>query len=469
MDPGIRNLHEGDLLRLDAGAIIDAHEANLHPASMLLRIRAASAGSQDEPGAIDSEILALDAPGRVDAHPLSSRAKQVDLGDSLLIPGLVNAHAHLDLTHVGPRPHDPGDGFIEWIDLVRTNRATDATTIQGSVRQGVALSLAGGTVAAGDIAGAVEGRSSLVAYRALRDSPLVGVSYLEFFAIGTRERASLDGVREVLGEGLRDAGAEDSVRLGLQPHAPYSASLGAYRWAQGQARDLGIAISTHLAETGEERQFVQHGTGPQREFLERLALWDDNLEELVGNGLDPVAHLAEILAMGPMSCAHVNDASDEAINTLARTRASVVYCPRASEYFAAERRLGAHRYREMLDAGVNVALGTDSIINLPGETRHPGVGISILDEMRLLRARDGVEARTLLAMATTNGAIALALDPSRFRFEVGARPAGIAVLSLSGRTENPWSSALDSSQRIGLLFHGNPSGLARMRASSSQE
>lgn len=134
--------------------------------------------------------------------------------------------------------------------------------------------------------------------------------------------------------------------------------------------------------------------------------------------------------MAPFLVAHVNDADDAAIRTLAHTRASVVYCPRASAYFAADRRFGPHRYRDMLTAGVRVALGTDSVVNLDTPDR-----ISILDEMRLLHRRDATDARTLLTMATVNGAAALGLNPGWFRLRTAPqRLAGLISIQIGGGT-----------------------------------
>ena len=454
----IQAVRSGDVIRLDAGAIVDGHDTNLAPGSLLLRVDRAV--SDMVPLAIETEVLAVDAPASVDSYPAASSALRIDLHDSVLLPALVNAHAHLDLTHIGPRPLDPDQGFVAWIDHVRRHRPVVSDKIEASVREGIALSLAGGTVAIGDIGGAPEGRPSLVSYRTLVASPLLGVSFLEFFAMGTREHASLDRTGRILDEGLALNTPGSGIRLGLQPHAPYSASLGAYRWAQEAASKHGLAIATHLAETGEEREFVEHGTGPQREFLERLGLWDSSVSAQVGQGLDPVAHLGEILALAPMTCVHVNDADDAAISTLARAGASAVYCPRASSYFAAERVFGPHRYRDMLDAGVNVALGTDSIINLPQDARKPDRGISIWDEMRLLYSRDRVDPQRLLAMATTGGASALALDPARFRFDIGSSLAGVVRIDLPTEGhQNSLRAALESDTPISLLFHGNCSGL----------
>ena len=105
----------------------------------------------------------------------------------------------------------------------------------------------------------------------------------------------------------------------------------------------------------------------------------------------------------------------------------VVYCPRCSDYFGRHHDFGPHRYRDMMGMGIHVSLGTDSIINLPGGTER----ISTLDEMAFLRARDGTDSTTLLAMATPGGANALSFDPSLFTFAKGP-VAG--VLAIPGAT-----------------------------------
>ena len=123
----------------------------------------------------------------------------------------------------------------------------------------------------------------------------------------------------------------------------------------------------------------------------------------------------------------MNDADDAGIETLARTGASVVYCPRASAYFGAASHFGPHRFLDMLASGVPVCLGTDSIVNLDTPTR-----ISPLDDARLLARTTDADARTLLAMMTTHGATALGLSPDRFVFREGTPIAGINAVRLEG-------------------------------------
>lgn len=393
-------------------------------------------------------MLAVGRPDEVGHHPAAARAHIAKFPHALLIPGLVNAHAHLDLTDVGPRPFEQEGGFMGWIEMVRRNRPADEASIARSVGHGAELSLAGGTVAIGDIAGAPGGRPGLAPFQALARSDLVGTSFLEFFAIGRGEEPGLARARAVIESAPAVSGG---VRLGLQPHAPNTVSGRGYEWAAG----CGLPLATHLAETDAEREFIAHARGPQRQFLERIGLWDQEMLGWLGHGLRPVQHLAPVLEQARFILAHVNDAADEDIALLARTGQSVAYCPRASEYFQATRGLGAHRYRDMLQAGIPLALGTDSIINLPvagGESPR----ISILDEMRLLWRRDRTDPGTLLAMATQNGAAALGLEPAHSRFVPGEALLGIVAVDLRGTRADdpPLERALGSDGAPTLLLAG---------------
>lgn len=353
-----------------------------------------------------------DAPGRV-----------IDRRGCILTPGFVNAHTHLDLTNIGPRPHDPARGFVPWVEMVRAERPATPEAIEKAVRRGIALSLAGGVVAVGDILGAPAGRPTTAALRTLADSPLRGVGFVEFFGIGNRADtaiAMLEPLADELTGFNRETGGR--FRAGLQPHAPNTVSLGVYRVCAHLAGALGLPVSTHLAETAEERRFIAEAAGPQRAMLERLGIWDDRELAWIGRGRHSVEHLARVLGEVPFLLAHVNDADDAAIDTIAESGSSVAYCPRASAYFGAPGVFGQHRYWEMLARGVNVCLGTDSIVNLDTRGR-----ISVLDEARLLARRDGAPAQELLTMMTTRGASALGLDPALFRFIPGGPMAGVVA------------------------------------------
>lgn len=437
------------LCRIDATAIADHRKIIAGPVSMLLE---RTGGGW--------RVLAFGKREAVGHHPGSARAIVIDRPGAVLIPGLVNAHTHLDLTHVGPLQYDPEADFLGWIKHVIARRLDDPDAIARSVRRGVELSLAGGSVAVGDIAGCPASGPTLVPFGELVASPLIGTSYLEYFAIGTGEAKSLDRLDGFLAAHMDELESRDGVRFGIQPHAPYTVGMGGYEKAVALGDAHGWALCTHAAESPGEHVFIEEGTGPARELLEHFGLWDDAVVRSIGHGSTPIEFLEPVLRAKPWLLAHVNDADDATIRTLADVGASVVYCPRSSAYFGAQKPFGAHRYREMLGAGINVCLGTDSIINLPEEATDPRrAGISVLDEMRLLWRRDGTDARLLLEMATVNGARALGIDPGLFEFDVGSTMAGVLSIEIDhAGASDPVRALLASSSRPELLTRAGISG-----------
>ena len=436
--PGLYRLQAAGLA--DPAAVPDSPEYAITRADLLLDLGAESP-DQDFP-LRTVRILASGPPATLDAHPAAAHSTSIDLTHAVLMPGMVNTHTHLDLAHLGPLAHDPSEGFVAWVERVREGRAQTPEAIASSVRRGIELSLRAGVVLVGDIAGAAAGVPRLEPFQALAASPLSGVSFLEFFAIGSREAAALDRLEAVLEHAARDGLTEPrttphtapATRLGLQPHAPNTVSLPAYHRAVELARRYNLALATHLAETVEEHQFIAHATGPQREMLERLGIWTDDILVHIRRGLTPIEHLAPVLRSATFIAAHCNDLGSDAraLETLAESHTSVAYCPRASTYFNAPAHFGPHRYREMLAAGINVCLGTDSILNLPHGTDAPdGPGMSILDEARLLFARDATNPAALLRMMTINGCRALGWSEAACSLAPGATPLGLVAVDVT--------------------------------------
>ena len=426
-------------VRINAALIADANQSH-SPGSLLLTPvdgswQVTAIGSPDQ---LNAQIAANQLPAPSTTH---------DLPDRIIIPALINAHTHLDLTHIGSYPHDPDKGFVPWLDMIRANRLMDDDAITDSVNLGITKSLAGGTIAVGDIAGAPNAVLKDAPIHALARSPMMGTSYLEFFGIGTTATTIIDRLESYLAthhDTITDELAGSGVTFGLSPHATNTISIAVYHWAAKIAQERNIPLCTHLAETLEEREFISKGTGTQRGFLERFGIWDDSILKEIAQGLHPIEHLLPVLAQTPILCAHVNDAPDDTFNNtieqLARTNTSVAYCPRAHTYFGHYDTLGPHPFEKMLEHGINVTLGTDSIVNLDTPDR-----ISTLDDMRLLSNRNQTRMSTLLKMTTTNPASALGLDPAAFAIAPDSAPAGLISVHCDPSSQDPWSSAMRSS------------------------
>jgi cytosine/adenosine deaminase-related metal-dependent hydrolase len=339
------------------------------------------------------------------------------LPNALLIPGLVNAHAHLDLTAVGAVEFD-GE-FVDWVSRIISIRPDGHAAIASSINLGIQKSLDAGVLTIGDICG------SVMAYETLKNSDLRGVGFYEMFGIGELP----DDWAESM-QGLESRWDEERIRFGLQPHAPYSAGPSLYRLAAQIATKSAVPLCTHLAETSQELQFVAEGNGPFRDMLERMGRWRDHYLEHYHDNLHPIDWLYSKVfgtdkdsgrneAPGRWLLAHCNYATETRIATLAAAGASVAYCPRASNYFEHRN----HPYRQMISAGVNVCLGTDSIL-CHGD-------LSILEEMRYLKRTDDLSAKISLQMATGNGLEALGFDRLGATFESGQTP-GLLALSCDG-------------------------------------
>ncbi|MEK6701122.1 MAG: amidohydrolase family protein [Planctomycetota bacterium] len=442
--------------RIDALAAADATGLLAAPASVMVHVDPLARETiLARPGTASSVVrgrlsVRVMSRGQADSEPADGVIR-VHRPADVILPGLVNAHTHLDLTSVGPLESARGN-FPVFIDHVRANRPGEDSDIEASVARGVELCLAGGVVAVGDIAGAPRGRPSLTPFSALSRSPLQGVSFLEFFGIGLGEDAAWDRLLTVANSPAALGGS--AVRLGLQPHAPYSVSPRLHARALALASERRLPICTHLAESPAEHEFIAHATGPQRRLLESIGLWTPDLLADVGRGKSPVEHLARWLS--PQTTAvHLNDVSDQDLAILTQTSPRVIYCPRSSAYFDAPAHFGPHRYREMLGAGLTVALGTDSILNLPESSNLTARGgISTLDEMRLLFRRDATPSLTLLAMATTHGAGILHLPEAGVLLS-GGSPMGVIAVPARTAAPNPLDGACLSDDPAELLFLSN--------------
>jgi cytosine/adenosine deaminase-related metal-dependent hydrolase len=317
--------------------------------------------------------------GTITAVERHGRA-EIDLGNAAILPGLVNAHTHLDLSGMrGLAP--PSSDFTGWLrQVIAHRRARSPEQVQADVRAGLAECIRTGTTLIGDISG--DGGSS---YKALVTSGIRAVIFREMLGLPL-ERARL--AMAAAEEWLRAFPATDMVRPGLSPHAPYSTRALAYAWAAAKCEEHSLPFTSHLGESKEEVELLEEQTGPFVEFLKDLGVWDP---EGLLPGVDYYPHNCNL--GGPAKLfAHANFADPA---DLAMTNSTVVYCPRTHAAFGHP----PHPFRDFLARGIRVALGTDSLASNPD--------LDLLAEARFLRRRTDVPGDTLLRMATLSGAAAL--------------------------------------------------------------
>ena len=326
-------------------------------------------------------------------------ARVDDLGEVVLLPGLINAHVHLELSDLSPgeRPASFGAWVLRNMAARSVLGDRHATTIRAAALAGAAESLRFGVTCVGDVS-----RDCAITRPALRDGPLRVVSFGEVLALAQR-RTLLDKRLALATDG---SARSDSLSIGVSPHAPYTVEPDAYRACFAAAVAGGLPICTHLAETPDEAEFLATHTGSLRAIYDALGTWDDRVPLVTGG---PIALAGRVgLLDHPTLLAHVNYASDAELDTLSRGRASVAYCPRTHAYFGHP----PHRWRDMLARGINVCVGTDSRASSPD--------LNVVDDLRLVRRQSpDVESRTLWELVTTRAAGSLGRD------DVGAIAVGI--------------------------------------------
>lgn len=365
--------------------------------------------------------------------PRAVSADIVDHGDAILLPAFVNAHTHLELSGMAGSVPPQGD-VISWLRRLmkaRSRVTSDETTAAEAMRAGIEQSLRAGVTTVGDVTTQPEWTRPILARSFLRS-----VSFGEVTAIGQR--------RSLLERRLSAAAVSDwaspRLRLGISPHSPYTVEPAALGRCTQTAARMNARLCIHLLEIESEAEFTQSGAGPLRDFLRDLSVWDERVPVC---GCDPVEWLARGEALHErLLAAHVNYVTDEQIVRLARAGVSVAYCPRTHGAF----KHPPHRFVDMLAAGVNVCIGTDSLASTPS--------LSVLDELRWLhQQRPDVPVEVLLSMATHNGAKALG-----FAGEVGTiHPrawADLVVVALpgSGRKQEPLTAMLESQGEVVMVY-----------------
>ncbi|HEX2972805.1 MAG TPA: amidohydrolase family protein [Tepidisphaeraceae bacterium] len=318
------------------------------------------------------------------------------LGSVVLLPGLVNAHTHLELSDLsqsavsgGAQNRASSPRFVDWIESLMGRRMIPPDQVpavmQEAITRGVGECLRFGITAVGDIS-----RQCDMTRPLLSNSPLRVVSYGEIQAMAQRRGA----LEERLARAAYGTHATERLGIGLSPHAPYSVEEFAYRRCLQVAKSRGLPLATHLAETSDEAEFLANHAGPFRDLWAFLKGWDEQVPRFSGGPIRFADHLG--LLEYPTLLAHVNYCDDAELGLLARGRASVVYCPRTHAYFAHP----AHRWRDMLAVGINVAVGTDSRASSPD--------LNLVDDLRFLHQIAGkVPVQTLWEMATVRAARAI--------------------------------------------------------------
>lgn len=321
--------------------------------------------------------VAIDVVGQrvADIHPLRTTHSTL-----AVIPPIANAHTHLELSDIS-NPFPPGEAFPDWIRHVikhRAERSSDGAAVFSGSRE----LIDSGTLVVGDTIPMGESRSSPKEFHLARMTEYIGLD-------DDRVAAAIAHVTRV----CPPRNLHWSAKNWISPHAPYSVRPDLFDLLTATARQQQRGVMMHLAETRDELELLEQGTGPFSDMLRAFGVWESSLF--------PSRSLCDYidgLAAAPQAVvAHGNYLGEREIELLAvNPHMTVAYCPRTHGHFGHTQ----HPWPRMLAAGINVALGTDSRASNP-DLRVWNEAIAIR------RIAPKVSPRVVLEMLTANGSLAL--------------------------------------------------------------
>ena len=316
----------------------------------------------------------------------------VDLGESAVLPGLINAHCHLDYTDLrGSIP--PPASFAGWIRAINERKAAwSEEDYLRSIANGIAEAAQFGTTTIGNLEAVPR------AIAKLREARMRIFWFAEM--IDVREDVSAEAIFEEL-------------RVGLSPHAPYTASRRLYEETAAVSRDQSLVATTHLAESREEMEMFRHARGALFDFMKEIGRPMDDC-----GGRTPLALMLDAGVLdGGWLVAHLNElTSEDFVRLKDAPKFHIVHCPRSHAYFGHS----PFQLKQLEALGFNICVGTDSLAS--------NADLSLFAELRQLsRAERSLSARDLLEMVTTRAAAALHQEQAIGRIKPGYAADLIAI------------------------------------------
>ena len=337
----------------------------------------------------------------------------LDFGRAIIMPGLVNSHTHLMLTVL--RGVEDDLTLFPWLasGVLGPEEALDDRDFYFSALLGCLEATRSGTTCLADAC------PRDVGLRAMAEAGLRGTAYLEVFE---GERSPEEAVEEALKSALRVAEeAPERVRVGVSPHSPYANSRETLELLAMGAREEGLPICLHLAETKAEFEFFLEGSGELALVAEELGL-----RVRGGLGKTPTRYLHELGLLGPdVLLAHAIYLTEEDMSLIAGAGSPVAHCPKSNAKLGS----GVARVPEMLSSGVKVSLGTDSAASNNKLDMFEEMRAAVLVQRAVRADAPILTAEEALRMATLGGAEALGLSDLVGSLEPGKR-ADVTVVEL---------------------------------------
>jgi cytosine/adenosine deaminase-related metal-dependent hydrolase len=379
------------------------------PSRQILRARVVVplSGPPIENGAVAVEGNRVAALGRADDLERMGGGEVYDLGEVALMPGLINAHCHLDYSMLRYAIAPPSS-FIGWVARINAlKRSLDNADYLKAINRGFAELKRWGTTGVCNVESFPELMSQMT------NPPIRTWWFYEMIDI--RHRFTTEDVVA----GALSFFQHQPPRLsqfGLSPHAPYTASRMLYRLANSCASAMTMHLTTHVAESRDEAAMFQRGSGGLYDFMRKL-----------GRPMDDCGHGSSFSQLWKHGCidrrwilAHMNELTDEDFSLLeslpADGRPTIVHCPGSHAYF----NHSPFAFRRLHEMGVNICVGTDSLASTHS--------LSLFEELRQLEAKEPwLTHEKLLRTVTVNPARALRQEDRLGQIVPGALADFIAV------------------------------------------
>ena len=303
-----------------------------------------------------------------------------------ILPGLINAHNHLEFSDLHQPLGTPGMEFTQWIAEVVAYRIKQGVDKADAIKAGLEESIKSGVAAIGEIA----------------SQPVEAIDYAESSecllnvfqeALGANESDYDETILQLKKNAMLLQALE--VAPGISPHAPYSVPPALLKRLMALAEKNQMPVAMHVAETIAEREFVEHRRGPFVAMLKKFGVWRPEMYPAEGSILQIIQALSRAVRSLVIHGNYLNEAELDFIATV-KDRMSIVFCPRTHHYF----RHAEYPLDQILKRGINLAIGTDSRASNPD--------LNLMSELKEIRQRfPDLPPESILKMGTINGASAL--------------------------------------------------------------
>ena len=377
---------------------------------------------------VDDRIAAVEVFSESLDLPPSCRT--VDLGNAAIVPGLVNAHTHLEFSHLKQPLGQPGIKFTDWVRLIVGQRTDanqdDPQAKHQSIVAGIQESFQAGVWAVGDIATDPVDENAYLADQ--HRTPVNTTVFLE--QLGRKQESLQQQSSQMDVHLLKNDLVPDSFACGASPHATYSVAWGLLDQICAAAKQHQSPIAMHVAETMAERQLCDSLTGDFVDLLQDFKVWDPasfvprrSIKAFLGR-----------LSRAPRSLiVHGNYLNSSELDLVQRNKnMSIVFCPRTHQFFQHT----PYPLQEMLRRQINVAIGTDSRASSPD--------LNLFADLQLVAKEfPELSAMEVLKLGTVNGALALGMESRFGSLSVGKHAAISCVVNEDGAASQGASGVED--------------------------